>query len=239
MKIRHACLPARLALLSSLLLLGGCSVLQQFDARVAVRAINPGEYVVAKRGDMLTAGKPSAATFEAIKVAGLDDGACAGLDAPVAAPAFASASACIDALAAAPGIDAERQLSALAELWTGQALAAAHGSDAGASNARLEAWFQSARYAYAYLFFSERKPGERAFEDRQTQVRDYYNLAVQQAAAILFQRRGGAPIGKDGIAVGAWTLHADVSNVRAFATLGAPQELIPASSLAFTGLRSL
>lgn len=35
----------------------------------------------------------------------------------------------------------------------------------------------------AYLFFTGRAAGERAFEDRQTQVRDWYNYAVQQDSA--------------------------------------------------------
>lgn len=232
MNIRSTPAYGRLLLpLLCVLLLGGCSVLQQFEARVAVRAVKPAEYAAAKRADLLTSGVPSAATLEVVKVAGLDDGPCARLEAP--------APACIGALAAAQGIRAERQLSALAELWTQQALLAAASPDAATSHAPLEAWLETARHAYAYLFFSERQAGERAFEDRQTQVRDYYNLAVQQAAAILFRRRGGAPIGDEGIAVGAWTLRSDLSNIRPAASLGPPQELIPASSLAFTGLRSL
>jgi hypothetical protein len=48
--------------------------------------------------------------------------------------------------------------------------------------------WRSARHAYAYLFFTARKPRDRAFEDRQTQVRDYYNYAVQQAITGLFSR---------------------------------------------------
>lgn len=232
MKLSSLPAPARLMpLLLSVLFLGGCSVMQQFEARVGVRAVKPAEYAAAKRADILTSGVPSAAALEVVKVAGLDDGPCARLEAP--------APACIGALAAAQGIRAERQLSALAELWAQQALLATASPDAATSHAPLEAWLETARHAYAYLFFSERQPGERAFEDRQTQVRDYYNLAVQQAAAILFRRRGAAPIEKDGITVGAWTLRSDLSHIRPAATLGPPQELIPASSLAFTGLRSL
>ena len=39
----------------------------------------------------------------------------------------------------------------------------------------LQALMETARHAWAYLFFTGRAPGERAFEDRQTQVRDWYN----------------------------------------------------------------
>ena len=45
---------------------------------------------------------------------------------------------------------------------------------------------QVARQAYAYLFFTERTANQRGFEDRQTQVRDYYNLAVQEASVQLY-----------------------------------------------------
>ena len=50
---------------------------------------------------------------------------------------------------------------------------------------RLDAWMQVARQA-AYLFFTERTANQRGFEDRQTQVRDYYNLAVQEASVQLY-----------------------------------------------------
>ena len=59
-------------------------------------------------------------------------------------------------------------------------------SDAAHAEARMQAWMESARHAYAYLFFTRRDPSERAFEDRQTQARDWYNHAVQQASILLF-----------------------------------------------------
>ncbi|KAG1534044.1 hypothetical protein G6F50_015674 [Rhizopus delemar] len=55
-------------------------------------------------------------------------------------------------------------------------------------DAALDAWLEAARYAYAYLFYSGRSPSDRAFEDRQTQVRDYYNYAAEKAAVVLFVR---------------------------------------------------
>ncbi len=61
-------------------------------------------------------------------------------------------------------------------------------------------WIEVARYDYAYLFFTRRSPGERAFEDRQTQVRDWYNYAVQQAVTKFFdmrRRKAGAAARED------------------------------------------
>ncbi len=54
----------------------------------------------------------------------------------------------------------------------------------------VQAWLEAARHAWAYFFFTERKPSDRAFEDRQIQVRDYYNHAVQQAVTGMFALRG-------------------------------------------------
>lgn len=220
------------AALLAALFLSGCSVLQQFEDRVAVHAVKPSEYIVRKRGDILTNGQPGQATLETIKVAALD-GACPGSDKP--------SLDCIGALARTTAIGDERRLSALSELWVQQALSLDPGTQDGATERRLDAWLEAARHAYAYLFFTERKPGQRAFEDRQTQVRDYYNLAVQEAATILFARQGSrAQAGRDAavIRAGTWEIRPDLSQVRITHGLRQPEELIPASALAFTGFRS-
>lgn len=198
---------------------------------VEVRELKPGEYISLKRGDILTAGRPSAAAREVVAVAGLNDGACADLDKP--------APACREALARAAGISQERRLSTLAELWTQQALATT--AAGGSPEDGLRAWMEAARYAYAYLFFTERDPRDRAFEDRQGQVRDYYNLAVQSVATGMFSRFRREPGEKTfppEIALADWIIHPDASALHIFRSLGFPEELVPASSLAFSGLRS-
>lgn len=201
--------------------------------------MTPGEYITLKRGDILTSGKLSAATLETIGVAGLDDGACAK---PEAAD-------CIRALLDVQGLAGEQRLSALSELWLHQAQTLAQTSldtaQEGASDAgdrRLNAWLEVARHAYAYLFFSERSPAARAFEDRQTQVRDYYNLAVQEAASLVFGSYRGKALANAQMKFsdGPWVVTLNKPDVvppgRARETL--PQELLPASSLSFAGLRS-
>ncbi|MCD9047312.1 alpha/beta fold hydrolase [Luteimonas sp. MHLX1A] len=199
--------------------LGGC-------ATVEVRSQDASEYVASRRGDMLTTGRPSAATVETIRVAGLEESACA-----------APGPACIAALAALPGISEERRLAALAELWLQQAMDAPNGS------APVAPWLETARHAYAYLFFSERSPGERAFEDRQTQVRDYYNYATQRAGIAVFdvlatrRRETGAPTPAT-LELEGWTVRIDFGAVRLPAGLDFPKALVPATTLAFEGLRS-
>jgi len=204
--------------------LAGCSL-----AMVDVKSIAPGEYIAIKRGDILTTGELSAATREMLRVAGLDDRGCARPQAD-----------CLQVLAAVHDVNDERRMAALTELWVQRALSLAPGRNAPPSDAQLDAWFEVARHAYAYLFFSARTPGERAFEDRQTQVRDYYNHATQEAATALFARYAGAP-GAEGEALqqAGWTIRTSLEGVRLPEGVDLPEELIPASSLQFAGLRSV
>ncbi|MET0327202.1 MAG: alpha/beta hydrolase [Luteimonas sp.] len=206
------------------LTLAGCSL-----AMVEVKEIPPGEYIALKRGDILTTGELSAATREMLRVAGLDDRVC---ERPQ--------NGCLQALAAVHDVNEERRTAAMTELWVQRALSLAPARGAPVSDAQLDAWLEVARHGYAYLFFSARTPGERAFEDRQTQIRDYYNHATQQAATALFNRYTAAP-DIEGAAVqqAGWTIRTSLDGVRLPEGVDLPEELIPASSLQFAGLRSV
>lgn len=103
-------------------------------------------------------------------------------------------------------------------------------------DATLDAFLQSARHAYAYLFFTARQPAERAFEMRQVQVIGFYNFAVQRAVSRFFEVL--PQLGPQ------WTQ----TNLAGWAVLrpqsdlslgGAPTELIPAAGLRFNGLRNI
>lgn len=221
-----------LSALVAISLLSGCSVLQQFEDRVSVNVIRPAEYIARKRGDILTGGKPSQATLETIKVAALEE-ACPRLDTP--------SLDCIGALGRVTTVSNERRLSALSELWVEQAVLLRSEKRDGSDERQLDAWLEAARHAYAYLFFTERNPGERAFEDRQTQVRDYYNLAVQEVSSILFASQRTSVRTDDSnsaIQLRTWRIRPDLSHIRISPGQEQLKELIPASALAFTGLRS-
>jgi pimeloyl-ACP methyl ester carboxylesterase len=45
----------------------------------------------------------------------------------------------------------------------------------------------SLRHAYAYLFYTEREPGQRLFDNRQVQVRDFYNQALVSLVTLINQ----------------------------------------------------
>ena len=204
------------------LLLGGCSILREFGPVVEVHTLDAGEAIELKRGDILTRGKLSDATTQTIRVAALDAQACAK---PISAD-------CVEALAAVTGVAADRRLAALSELWLAQAQAMKPGSE------QQAAWLETIRYAYAYLFFGDHTPGERAFEDRQTQVRDWYNYAVERAATGMFEVRQQMSTqlpAQTRWNIAGWELQLDMRSAR----LPVPAELLPVSSLSFRGLRSL
>ncbi|MET3177464.1 UNVERIFIED_ORG: triacylglycerol esterase/lipase EstA (alpha/beta hydrolase family) [Variovorax guangxiensis] len=211
------------SLLCAAALLAGC-------AGVKVGSISPAEYLAQRRGDVLTTGRLSTSAEEVLRVIGSDADLCRK-----------DGQACRNALADSSGLSDEQRLSALSEVWLQVALAAEKGGTATDATA-IEAWFETARHAYAYLFFTARKPRDRAFEDRQTQVRDYYNYAVQQAITSLYhgiRRNGSRSAAQPEVPkIGDWRIETDVSGLRLPADTPLPDELIPAASLTFSGLRN-
>ncbi len=213
--------------------LSGCGMLRDFQPSVTVNQVAPEEYIARQRGDILTTGELSAQTMQTIRVTGLDMHVCA--TPPTAA--------CIAALSDSIGISDERKLSALSELWLARAMSMPDSTRVRNSNGQsFTLWMEAARHAYGYLFFTARSPGDRAFEDRQTQVRDWYNYAVQQAIILLFQASSagaGTQSSKNQYTVhfADWVLHVDMK-VRLPEHAVLPRELLPASSMIFKGLRS-
>jgi triacylglycerol esterase/lipase EstA (alpha/beta hydrolase family) len=209
----------------ALLLSSGC-------AMVKMKSVTSADYVMLKRDDILNSGKLSALSQEALAVIGQTASECSK-DLP----------ACRQMVASNEGLQAEQRLSTLAELWMQEALALtpkAKGTEPVELPANaLDAWLETARYSYAYLFFSGRTPAQRALEDRLTQVRDYYNYAAEQTASVVFQRvRARALEGEDflrPVQVDRWTIRTtlDQLNLR-----GIPKQLVAASSVSFAGLRS-
>ncbi len=100
---------------------------------------------------------------------------------------------------------------------------------------------EAARHSYLYLFFTERSASDRAFGERQTQVRDYYNLAAQEGSRLLFDQVKHTPRndGESVLSVGRWKVRIDMAGIRLPGGAERAQELVPASSLSLTGLRSI
>lgn len=220
------CLRPVISLLLVFSFLGGC-------AGVKVSSLNTADYIAQRRGDVLSSGQLSRATLGALQVVGVVEPDC-----------LKQPQECREALAQSPGLAEEQRLAALSELWLQQAVALQRNVELAENrDAAINAYLESARQAYAYLFFSPRQPGERAFEDRQTQVRDYYNFAVQQAITGLFQRYRGHPPSSDTggifhIDFDGWQIGGNMAEVRLAEGRELPKELIPAASLSFAGLRN-
>ena len=208
------------ALLCAAALLSGC-------AAVTVSAISPADYLQQRRGDILTTGKLSASASEVLRIIGSDIAACE-----------ANTGSCRADLARSELLSDEQRLATLSELWLESALA--EEKQGGHPSAeRLAAWLESARYAYAYLFYTTRTPGQRAFEERQTQIRDYYNYAVQKAVGNLFRHRGEYRPDGHVIRVAGWQIDSELSALRLPEDGTLPEELLPATSLSFSGLRNV
>ncbi|MBD1552445.1 alpha/beta fold hydrolase [Pseudomonas sp. C2L12B] len=199
-------------------------------AGVKVNTVDNRDYLALRRGDVLTSGQLSAAARTALQVAGVEEKRCS--EAP---------QACREQVRLSPGLGEEQRLSTLSELWLQEAQDTHSRLTA---EGRTDAFLESARYAYAYLFMTARTPSQRALEDRQSQVRDYYNFSVQQALSELFERYRGRPPrtedhqGNYRLQAGRWTVFGRMEHVRLANQRGLPQALIPASSLSFAGLRN-
>lgn len=208
---------------AALLSLNGCSVWREFRPAVELEPISTERYVAPGRGDVLVQQELSPATREATRVAGPDGGPCAQ-------PGYA----CIESLADTRGIDEPRRLSALSELWLAHARTLR-------GDARLKAWFEVARYAYAYLVFADTGVAQDAVKARHVQVRDWYNQAVQQVATQMFasRSRDDADLRGRELHRAGWTLRVSAPSVRASGQPSTARELLPAAALSFRGLRSI
>ena len=220
-----------LCLVLAATLLSGCTTMLAYSPVVKARPMTPAEYIAVKRGDILTRGELSSATLQTINISGLETEACRKL-----------ADACINELVSVAGIsDAQRQ-SALAELWLAVALVTCKPERTCTRDTdAFAAWMEVIRHSYSYLFFTGQSMNARAFEDRQTQVRDYYNLAVQEASRLLFHgTHDGRDIPAEGVVrFAGWDVRVDISKLRLPGNAESPRELVPVSSLSFTGLRSI
>ncbi len=202
----------------ALSMLSGC-------AGVTVSTLSTREYMIRHRGDILSSGELSAHTVSALTITGLDGDVC-----------LKNGRQCRQALERTEGLGSEKKLAALAELWLLEAMLREKRKDAYGS---LDAYLETARHAYAYLFLSERPMSERALEERPTQVRDYYNFAVRQAVTLLFAAVGKhGRIGPDGVVAAGRRILVEFDG-QALPYAGTlPESMHPASALDFKGLRN-
>ena len=214
------------------LLLTGCAAVKvrSHDPRQLPQH-DPRQLAQQRHNDALGGTGASRATRESLRIVGLSEAAC-----------WLEPRPCLKGLQDGPGLDDERRLSALAELWLDEAMA--HDPPRpGERNSTLDAYLESARASYAYLFFTRRSLGERALEDRQDQVRDFFNGATERVALLLFEeakRRGTLDEAHAGLTVltDAWAIQRGLIDVPLPA--GRPLvALVAARRLSFAGIRNV
>lgn len=212
---------ARWLWLLALTVLPGC-------AMVGVSHVKPQDYLNARRAGIVDTGRLSDSSRQTLTVVALTGAGCTD--------AF---TACMDTVMHSRGLDDEQRLSASAELWLASAIQADNAKPgAPISDAAFNAYLQSARSAYAYLFFTERKPPQRAFEIRQMQVIDFYNFAVQRAVGHMFEQLPRLGAQWETTAMAGWRVFRPLSDSSLSSRRVVPSELIASAGLRFNGLRN-
>lgn len=212
----------RVIAVAVLLLGNGC-------AMVGIHHLAQRDYTAQRRSDVLNARSLSDSTVQSLNVVALSRDDCA-----------ANFPRCTHTLLYSDGLDDEQRLSALSELWLAFAIQSdPSGKGLPLGDTALDAYLQSARYAYAYLFYTTRNPGERVFETRQSQVVDFYNYAAQRAVMRFFKLLPALGSGWTRAPVAGWQLLKPSSDVYLGSGDLIPHALIPAEGLRFSGLRNI
>lgn len=192
-------------------------------AMVGVSRLKPSDVVSERRADVIGSRQFSDGTVQALNVVALNAKQCT--------QSFGN---CTEIVEHASGLDEERRLSALSELWLGRALRG--DKEPAIDDATLDAYLQSARYAYAYLFYTKRTPAERVFDQRQAKVIAFYDYAVERVVGRWFEELPRLSTGWTQTELAGWTVLRPDTDLH---LRTAPTELIPASALRFKGLRNV
>ena len=213
------------ALALCLALLSGC-------AAVSVRQDRPHGEV---SGDVLTTGELGRTTRSTLMMLGIDVDHCQQ-----------AVDDCLQRLRTSAVLSREERFSAMAEIALADAMAL-HEKDKTQDwgDQAIADYLEVAQYAYAYLFRGEHTPAQRALEDRQATVRDFYHHAVEQLAVRLFERRKKEqplvelPELRESRQVGSWNLTLERMELRLSAGAARLSEIVPTSRMSIEGMRNV
>jgi len=166
---------------------------------------------------------------------------------------------CVEALKEIPQILDEQLLSTASELYLAKSLQLGKGSECKSSvltktqseekkqlqkqniqkcqDQQLAMLDQSIRYSYAYLFKTQRAPQDRIFDNRQVQIRDFYNLAISHLIHV-YSERHQAKEGSRKIQVGNSIYTVDFENYPEIKDQPF-EKLMSTYNMNFSGLRSI
>lgn len=172
--------------------LTGCQVVSVKNEKINVSISN-------ERDSILTRDKLSEASLNVLSMTGRESKNC--MDQP---------EQCVDELQKIPQILDEQLLSVASELFLAKSIELGKSSECKTSvltrtqsdekqilqkqnldkclDAQLAMLDKSIRYSYAYLFKTQRAPQDRIFDNRQVQIRDFYNLAIAHLVQTYNQR---------------------------------------------------
>ncbi|MDM1753514.1 alpha/beta hydrolase [Acinetobacter towneri] len=171
-----------IAALLSTTLLSGCQVVSVKNQALKVSIAN-------ERDSILSRKKLSEASLNVLSMTGREANLCAE-----------NPEECVDALKQIPQIQDEQLLSTASELYLAKAIGLENSSSCKISilnskrseeqqkinqanyeqclDQQLHMLDRSIRYSYAYMFKTKRAPQDRIFDNRQVQIRDFYNQAI-------------------------------------------------------------
>lgn len=101
----------------------------------------------------------------------------------------------------------------------------------------LEALDKSIRYSYAYLFKTERQPQERIFDNRQVQIRDFYNQALTKLVNVHSLRNPSTNIAPT-IKIGKSIYTIDIQSYQRIQNMQL-EKFISSYNMNFSGLRAI
>jgi triacylglycerol esterase/lipase EstA (alpha/beta hydrolase family) len=162
--------------------LSGCQVVSVKNQSLNVTIAN-------ERDSILSRNKLSEASLNVLSMTGREAKLCSE-----------NPDECVSALKSIPQIQDEQLLSTASELYLARALAYESSSDCKVSilsnklseekqktnqqnydkclDNQMQMLDKSIRYSYAYMFKTKRNLNDRIFDNRQVQIRDFYNLAI-------------------------------------------------------------
>ncbi|MEB3752868.1 lipase family alpha/beta hydrolase [Acinetobacter sp. MD2(2019)] len=217
-------------------ILTGCQVVNVKQQALNITIAN-------ERDSILTRDKLSEASLNLLSMTGRESKAC--MDDP---------NACLADIQNVPQVPEEQVFAAASELYLAKAgtleksseckseskaLATTHDiSRASCLQQEINMLDKSVRYGYAYLFKSNRAPQQRIFNNRQVQVRDFYNLAVAKLVTAYRNVKPQDNQSLEQFKINQSTYHIDFSN---FPELKNQQieDYMSSYNLNFSGLRSI
>lgn len=226
---------------TSMLLLSGCQVVSVKNQSLNVTIAN-------ERDSILTRNKLSEASLNLLSMTGREAKICSS-----------NPEQCVTDLRAIPQSQDEQLLSTASEIYLAKAIELEQSAACKTAliagiqsqqkqqqrqvaqqdclDQQLHMLDKSIRYSYAYMFQSKRAPQDRLFDNRQVQIRDFYNQSLAKIVSVYAMRHQHTHLPKT-IQVGESRYHLNFDAYPALKNRPIEQ-LISTYNLNFSGLRSI